>query len=160
MLRNHLPAINTTVSAKSIFINNFLHTTRRKSSNIKSSSYLRFFKILFIYFTDCFVSCFDIVWVQASSNSDNLVNFTFIVLIIKALRTTRNIKHAGLRAVIKYLFSYQHCSGLTVSCFVIQHDFILPTVSVQLLPITHLLCKICFYPFLHNECRLYNGHLC
>ena len=31
----------------------------------------------------------------------------FIVLIIKALRTTRNIKHAGLRAVIKVLFSLQ-----------------------------------------------------
>ena len=35
----------------------------------------------------------------------------FIVLIIKALRTTRNIKHAWLRAVIKYFISFNHCIG-------------------------------------------------
>lgn len=45
----------------------------------------------------------------------------FIVLIIKALRTTRNIKHAGIRAVTKYFLSFNHCSGSTSPCFVIQH---------------------------------------
>ena len=54
-----------------------------------------------------------------------------IVLIIKALLTTRNIKHAGLHAVTKYLFSHHRFRGLTSSCFVFQHDFILPNVGLK-----------------------------
>jgi len=45
----------------------------------------------------------------------------FILLSIKALRTTRNIKHAGLRAVIKYFLSFQSSCGRIVLCFVFQH---------------------------------------
>ena len=39
-------------------------------------------------------------------------------MIIKALRITRNIKHAGFRAVIKYFFSYQ--SLYRVDSFVLR----------------------------------------